>query len=315
MAEAGVMEAGFMKAVRFDEYGGTDVLRVEEVARPEPAEGEVLVQVKAAGINPGEAAIRTGALHALYPATFPSGEGSDLAGVVAAVGAGVSGFAVGDEVVGFTNRRASHAEYALVEAGDLAAKPAGVPWEVAGSLFVAGTTAYAAVRAVALKPGDTVAVSGAAGGVGSLVVQLARRAGAEVIGIAGPANHAWLERYGVQPVAYGDGLAERLRAAADRIDAFIDTFGGGYVKLALDLGVDPDRVDTIADFAAIEEYGVRGEGNGAAATAEVVAELAALAAAGDLDVEIAATFPLEEVRAAFELLEQRHTRGKIVLVP
>jgi len=308
-------QAGVMKAVRFDEYGGTDVLRVEEVPRPEPAAHEVLVQVKAAGINPGEAAIRTGALHELYPATFPSGEGSDLAGVVAAVGAGVAGFAVGDEVVGFTNRRASHAEYVIVEAADLAAKPGAVPWEVAGSLFVAGTTAYAAVRAVALKPGDTVAVSGAAGGVGSLVVQLARRAGAEVIGIAGPANHAWLERYGVRPVDYGDGLAERLRAAADHIDAFIDTFGGGYVKLALDLGVDPSRVDTIADFAAIGTYGVKGEGNSAAATAEVVAELAALVAKGDLDVEIAAEFPLDEVRAAFDLLEQRHTRGKIVLVP
>ncbi|HEU5333477.1 MAG TPA: NADP-dependent oxidoreductase [Actinocrinis sp.] len=304
-----------MKAVRFDGYGGIEVLRVEQVPRPEPAEGEVLVQVKAAGINPGEAAIRTGALHELYPATFPSGEGSDLAGVVAAVGPGVSGFAAGDEVVGFTNRRASHAEYVIAEAGDLAAKPAAVAWEVAGSLFVVGTTAYAAVRAVALKPGDTVAVSGAAGGVGSLVVQLAKRAGAEVIGIAGPANHAWLERYGVTPVAYGDGLAERLQAAADHIDAFIDTFGGGYVKLALDLGVDPSRVDTIADFAAIGTYGVKGEGNSAAATAEVVAELAALVAAGELDVEIAAAFPLDEVRAAFELLEQRHTRGKIVLVP
>ena len=320
MAEAGVMnavttEAATMKAVRFDAYGGIEVLRVEKVPRPEPGDGEVLVRVKAAGINPGEAAIRTGALHERYPATFPSGEGSDLAGVVEAVGPGVSGFAAGDEVAGFTNRRGSHAEYVIVEAADLIAKPGAVPWEVAGSLFVAGTTAYAAVRAVALEPGDTVAVSGAAGGVGSLVVQLARRAGAEVIGIAGPANHAWLEQCGVKPVAYGDDLAERLRAAADHVDAFIDTFGGGYVKLALDLGVEPSRVDTIADFAAIVTYGVKGEGNSAAATAEVVAELAALVAAGELDVEIAATFPLDEVRAAFELLEQRHTRGKIVLVP
>ena len=301
--------------MRFERYGGPEVLEVVEVEVPRPGSGQVLVRVKAAGINPGEAAIRNGLLDERWPATFPSGEGSDLAGIVEAVGPGVSGFAAGDAVAGFTNKRASHAEYVLVEAADLTAKPSELPWEVAGSLFVAGTTAYAAVRAVALKPGDTVAVSGAAGGVGSLVVQLARRAGAEVIGIAGPANHAWLERYGVKPVAYGDGLAERLRATADHIDAFIDTFGGGYVKLALDLGVEASRVDTIADFAAIGTYGVKGEGNSAAATADVVAELAALVTAGDLDVEIAATFPLDEVRAAFELLEQRHTRGKIVLVP
>jgi NADPH:quinone reductase-like Zn-dependent oxidoreductase len=315
MAEPEVMKAAAMKAVRFDAYGGTDVLRVVEVPRPVPGEGQVLVRVKAAGINPGEAKIRDGALHDRFPATFPSGEGSDLAGFVDAVGPGVAGFAAGDEVIGFTDRRASHAQYVLVEAGNLTAKPGGVPWEVAGSLFVAGTTAYAAVRAVALKPGDTVAVSGAAGGVGSLAVQLARRAGAEVIGIAGPANHAWLERFGVKPVAYGEGLAERLNAAADHIDAFIDTHGDGYVKLALELGVDPGRVDTIADFAAIGTYGVKGEGNGAAASADVLAELAALIADGALAVEIAATFPLDEVRAAFEQLERGHTRGKIVLVP
>ena len=308
-------EAEVMKAVRFDAYGGIEVLQVVDVPRPVPGEGEVLVRVKAAGINPGEGKIRDGALHELFPATFPSGEGSDLAGVVAEVGAGVAGLAAGDEVIGFTDRRASHAEYVLVEAGNLTPKPSAVPWEVAGTLYVAGTTAYAAVRAVALKPGDTVAVSGAAGGVGSLAVQLAKRAGAEVIGIAGAANHAWLERYGVTPVAYGDGLADRLRAAADHIDAFIDTHGDGYVKLALDLGVDRSRVNTIADFAAIGAYGVKGEGNAAAASAGVIAELAALVADGALEVEIAAAFPLEQVRAAFELLEQGHTRGKIVLLP
>jgi NADPH:quinone reductase-like Zn-dependent oxidoreductase len=303
------------KAVRFDEYGGIDVLRVAEVALPEPAEGEVLVRVRAAAINPGEAKIREGSLHERWPATFPSGQGSDLAGVVAKTGPGVTGLAAGDEVLGFTDNRASHAEYVVVAAADLIPKPAGLPWEVAGSLFVAGTTAYAAVRAVAPRPGETVAVSGAAGGVGALAVQLARRAGAEVIGIAGPANHAWLTAHGVTPVAYGDGLAERLGDAADHIDAFIDTHGDGYVKLAVELGVARDRIDTIIDFAAIAEYGVKAEGNAAAADADVVAELAGLAAVGDLEVPIAATFPLTEVRAAFEELERGHTHGKIVLLP
>jgi NADPH:quinone reductase-like Zn-dependent oxidoreductase len=235
--------------------------------------------------------------------------------VVAKLGPGVTGFAVGDEVLGFTNRRASHAQFVIVRADELAPKPAKLPWEVAGSLFVAGTTAFAAVRAVELKPGDTVAVSGAAGGVGSLVVQLARRAGAEVIGIAGPANHSWLAGHGVKAVEYGAGLAERLRETAGQIDAFIDTHGDGYVKLALDLGVDRERVNTIIDFAAVAEYGVKAEGNGAAATIEVVAELADLVARGELEVPIAATFPLEEVRAAFELVEQGHAHGKVVLIP
>lgn len=303
------------KAVRFDQYGDINVLKVVAAARPEPGEGEVLVEVKAAGINPGEAKIREGLMHERWPATFPSGQGSDLAGVVAKLGPGVSGFAIGDEVLGFTNRRASHAQFVLVQVDELALKPANLSWEVAGSLFVAGTTAYAAVRAVELKPGDTVVVSGAAGGVGSLVVQLARRAGAEVIGIASPANHDWLAAHGVKPIAYGEGLAERLRETAGRVDAFIDTHGDGYVKLALELGVDRRRVNTVIDFAAVDEYGVKAEGNGAAATIDVVSQLADLLARGELEVTIAATFPLDQVQAAFELLERGHTRGKIVLLP
>ena len=155
---------------------------MRDVERPVPAEGQVLVAVKAAGINPGEAAIRRGVMHDRWPATFPSGQGSDLAGVVAEVGPGVDAFAVGDEVLGFSDQRASHAEFVVVPAENLTAKPASMPWDQAGALYVAGTTAYAAVRAVALAPGDTVAVSGAAGGVGSIAVQLARRAGATVIG-------------------------------------------------------------------------------------------------------------------------------------
>jgi NADPH:quinone reductase-like Zn-dependent oxidoreductase len=180
-------------------------------------------------------------------------------------------------------------------------------------LAVAGSTAFAAVRAVSLKPGDTVAVSGAAGGVGSITVQLAKRAAAEVIGIASPANHSWLAAHGIKPVAYEEGLLDRLREA--RIKAFIDTHGGGYVKLAIKLGVAPDRINTIIDFAAAREYGTRSEGSQSARNAAVLAELAALVASGNLEVPIAATFPLEDVRAAFRQLEQGHTRGKIVLLP
>jgi len=302
-----------MKAVRFDGYGGIDVLHLAEVPVPDPSEGEALVKVKAAAINPGEAKIREGLLHTRWPATFPSGEGSDLAGIVTKAGPGFDRFKVGDEVIGFTDRRASHAEYVLVEAKNLTARPARLPWEVAGSLAIAGSTAYAAVRAVSLQRGETVAVSAAAGGVGTIAVQLAKRAGAAVIGITSPANHEWLAAHGVKPEAYGADLADRLRGAG--IDAFIDAHGGGYVKLAVGLGVSPNRIDTIIDFAAAAEYGVKTEGSGAALNAPLLAELAALAAADNLDIPIAATFPLAQVRAAFSLLEQGHTRGKIVLLP
>ena len=202
-------------------------------------------------------------------------------------------FSAGDEVIGWTDNRASQAEYVVVEEQHLTAKPAGVPWEEAGALFVAGTTAYAAVRAVGLTGGDTVAVSGAAGGVGSIAVQLARQAGATVIGLASEAHHPWLAGHGVIPVAYGDGMADRIRQAASKVDAFIDTFGAGYVQLAHELGVEPSRIDTIVNFEAVARYGVNAEGNAAASTASVLAELAGLIAAGELELPIAATFPLE----------------------
>jgi NADPH:quinone reductase-like Zn-dependent oxidoreductase len=304
------------QAVRYEEYGGIDVLQVVEVDRPVPGPDEVLVRGKAVGINPGEASIRKGLFAERWPSTFPSGQGSDLAGVIEELGPGVDGFAIGDEVIGFTHNRASQAELVVVEAGDLVRRPSAVSWEAAGALFVAGTTAWAAVRSVTLGEGDTVVVSGAAGGVGSLVVQLARRTGATVIGLAGAANHEWLADHGVVPVAYGEGVADRVRAAAPNgVDAFIDTYGDGYVELALELGVKPGRIDTIIDFPAVEKYGVKAEGNMAGASAEVLTELATLIADGHLEVPIAKVYPLTEVRAAYEELERRHTRGKIVLRP
>lgn len=305
-------------AVQFDSYGDIDVLEVREVPTPTPGEGEVLVAVKAAGINPGEAMIRRGFLDDRWPATFPSGQGSDLAGVVAEIGSDVARFAVGDEVLGFTEQRGSQAQFVVVPAEQLTAKPPELPWDVAGGLFVAGTTAYAAVRAVAPKPGDTVAVAGAAGGVGTIAVQLAKQAGATVLGIAGAANDEWLTAHGVVPVNYGDGLAERLTNASPngRVDAFLDFFGGGYVELAVkELGVDPQRVDTIIDFPAIDQFGVKGDGNAQGADATVLSKLAGLIVAGELEVPVAQTYPLDQVREAYRTLEQRHTRGKIVLRP
>ena len=304
------------RAIRFGEYGDVDVLRVEDVPRPAPGPGQVLVEVRAAGINPGEMAIRRGLLHDRWPATFPSGQGSDFAGVVAELGEGVEEIEVGDEVIGFVETRSSQAEFVVAEAENLTPRPDGVSWEAAGSLFVAGATAYASVRAVYPREGETVVVSGAAGGVGSLAVQLAKLSGATVIGLAGEANHAWLRELDVVPIAYGDGVEDRIRAAApDGVAAFIDTFGSGYVDLALRLGVYAGRVNTIIDFAAAEKYNVKSDGSTTASSADVLRELATLVAKGLLEVPIARVYPLDEVHDAYRELEQRHTRGKIVLRP
>jgi NADPH:quinone reductase-like Zn-dependent oxidoreductase len=232
------------------------------------------------------------------------------------VGDGVEACAVGDEVIGFTHDRTSHAELVVVPADHLVRRPPEVPWEVAGALFVAGTTAYAAVRAVAPAAGETVAVSGASGGVGSIAVQLARLAGAKVIGLASEPHHAWLREHGVVPVTYGDGVAQRIREASEgEVDAFVDTFGIGYVDLAIELGVAPERIDTLIDHAAAGRHGAKTEGDLEGGRPEVLAELAGLVASGQLEVPIAATYPLAEVRDAYRELERRHTLGKIVLVP
>ena len=304
------------RAIRFDKYGHRDVLYVAEVPMPTPDAGEVVVEIRAAAINPGEASIREGYLHDRFPSTFPSGEGTDLAGVVTAVGEGVAGWQAGDDVLGWSWSRSSHAEYAAVPADQLVAKPEGLSWEVAGSLNVAGCTAWAAVNAVEPGHGDVVAVSGAAGGVGVFAVQLLALKGARVLGIASEANHEWLRAHEAEPVAYGDGLAERLQAAVPGgVSAFIDLFGPQYLDLALELGVAPERIETIISFERAAAIGAKTEGSGSGTSTAVMAELAQLAAEGKLEVPIAATYPLDAVQDAFAELERRHTRGKIVLIP
>jgi NADPH:quinone reductase-like Zn-dependent oxidoreductase len=235
---------------------------------------------------------------------------------VTEVGEGVERFAVGDEVLGFSWRRSSHATHVSVPTDQLIAKPAGLSWEAAGALYVVGCTAYAAVRAVDVKPGDTVAVSAAAGGVGTVVVQLLGVRGAHVVGIASPENAEWLSSHGAIAVAYGDGLADRLRTAApDGIDAFIDLFGPEYVQLAVDMGIPLRRIETIISFQKAAELGTRAEGSETASNVEVLTEMADLVASGSIEIPIAATYPLDDVAAAYGQLEQRHTRGKIVLIP
>jgi NADPH:quinone reductase len=305
------------KAVMFDEYGGVEVLEVREVPQPKPGPGQVLIAVRAAGINISEAKIRDGSVSQIFPANFPSGQGSDFAGVIDEVGPDVDGFTVGDEVIGFTNGRASHAEYVLAESANLTPKPPNVPWEVAGALFVAGVTGFAAVRAVAPTAGETVVIAGAGGGVGVFATQLTVRTGARVLALASERHHPWLREHGAHPIAYGDGLIARISAAVEDepVAAFIDLVGSGYVETALELGVVKERINTIVDFPGIAKYGVKGEGGAAAASADTLAQLAHLIALGELVVPIQRSYPLADVQAAFTELEAGHIAGKIVLVP
>ena len=302
------------KAVRFDAYGGPEVLQLVDVDLPMPTKQQVVVEVKAAGINPGEGKIRQGLMDNVFPTTFPSGEGSDFAGMITAIGPDVTQFQVGDAVAGFTNKRGSHADYVMVPETQLALKPASVPWEVAGGLFVAGSTAYAAVKAVSVRPGDKVIVSGAAGGVGAIAAQLAAIWGAAVVGIAGEHDQDWLQARHIVPISYSGDVAAKLRRVVPDPDAFVDTVGKGYVMLALDLGIPPERINTIIDFAAAKDHGVKAEGSAAAATAAVLQELLDLIASGQLEVPIAKTFRLEQVADAYRFLETEHHRGKVVLI-
>lgn len=306
-----------MRAVRFDHYGDIDVLEIVDVEKPEPGQDQVRVAVRAAGINPGEVKIRTGELRERWPARFPEGEGSDLAGIVDAVGPGVTAFAVGDEVLGYTNNRASHAEFVLTGSDEIVAKPPALSWPVAGALFVVGTSAYALVHTAEVSANDVVLVSAAAGGVGSLASQWARNLGAAVVGLARPVNHEWLRGYGVVPVDYtGADLAQRVRQALDgrQVTAVLDTYGPQYVQLGMDLGVSPGRIATIADFSA-GERGAKVVQHFAVASPPVLTEIAEALASGRLQMPIAATYPLAEVREAYRDLERGHTRGKIVLLP
>ena len=301
-----------MRAVRFDEWGDRSVLHVAEVPVPEVTPGRVLVRVRAAGINPGESAIRQGA----FGGDLPSGQGTDFAGIVVAVGAEVDGVDEGEEVIGWSWDRASQAEYVSVPAVQVVQKPRLLDWTVAGGLDVIATTAAAAVRAVDPRAGETVVVSGAAGGVGGFVTQLLANEGIDVIAVASEANHEWLRSKRARPVAYGDGLQERItELATNGVDAVIDTHGAEYVRLGIALGVPVDRIETIIAFDEAAEVGAKTSGSADTADPEILGALALEVANGAIEVPVAATYPLDRVQDAFEELEQGHTRGKIVLIP
>jgi NADPH:quinone reductase and related Zn-dependent oxidoreductases len=294
------------RAVRFTRYGGPEVLEVAEVEEPHAGPGQVRVAVRAAALNPFDSKVREGAIPNLVP---PRGQGSEFAGLIDEVGEGVTGHAVGDEVLGWGS--GCQAEFVVARAGNVAAKPSGLDWETASGIGLVGNTAQRATEAVPLTADDTVLVTGATGGVGLLSAQLARRSGARVIGTAREAHHEFLSRLGIVPVAYGPGLAGRLREAAPHgITAVFDSVGAAMVELALELGVPASRINSVADGTGA--YGISTVGGGGKSAA-ALAELARLVDRGELVLPIRAVYPLSEVAAAYEDLESGHGLGKIVL--
>lgn len=303
------------RAVRLDSFGGPEVLKIVEVPAPQAGPGQVRVRVTAAGLNPMDWFMTADADTAVrFGLSLPAGFGTDYAGVVEQVGDGVTGFAPGDRVFGGALSRAV-ADFVVVDAtGGIAANeahhtPDGVDDRTAATLTIAGRTAAAALSVVELGPEDTVLIGGAAGGVGVFAVQLARLAGARVIGTGSATSADFLRELGAEPVAYGEGLLDRVRALAGRgITAAIDLHGTETAHAARALGVPDTRITTIAT----QLDGITAA-NGASAAPGALEKLAHLIATGRLRVPIAAVFPVEQIRTAVELQAGRHVKGKVVI--
>ncbi|MEU6848942.1 NADP-dependent oxidoreductase [Actinacidiphila alni] len=303
------------RAVLLDAFGGPDVLDVREIPAPQAGPGQLRVRVTAAGLNPMDWIMTADAdTAARFGLSLPAGFGTDYAGVVDQVGDGVAGFAVGDRVFGGALSRAV-ADFVVVDpAGATAANeahhtPDGVDDRTAATLTIAGRTASAALAVVAPGPDDTLLIGGAGGGVGVFAVQLARIAGARVIGTGSATSADFLRDLGAEPVTYGDGLVERVRALApDGVTAALDLHGTDTVTAARALGVPDDRICAIA--AQID--GVT-SANGANAAPGALEDIARLVATDRLRVPVAATFPIDRVRSAAELQAARHVHGKVVI--
>ncbi len=305
-----------MKAISYRSYGGPEVLEYTEVPDPKLGPDSVLVKVRAAAVNPVDWKCRQGHLDGALDAVFPVIPGWDVSGVVVRPGAAVPEFAVGDEVIGYVREdflsRGTFAEYVAAPVRTLAPKPRNLTFEEAAGLPLAGLTAYQVLTdALDVKDGDTVLVHAAAGGVGSLAVQLASHAGARVIGTASERNHDYLRELGAEPVTYGDGLADRVRGLAPKgVDAVFDTIGGDTLKASAELLAPGGRLASIADGAVI---GLGGRYCFVRPDAADLRRLTELAEQGVVTVHVDKAFPLEEAADAHRLSEQGRTRGKIVV--
>ena len=304
------------RAVRLESFGGPEVLNLNEIPAPQPGLEQIRGRVTAAGLNPMDWFMTSDAdTAARFGLSLPCGFGTDYAGVVDQVGDGVTEFAAGDRVFGGALSRAV-ADYVVIDVagtiaagGDVHHTPDGVDDRTAATLAIAGCTAAAALAVVKPGPGDTLLIGGAGGGVGVFTVQLARLAGARVIGTGSAASADALRALGAEPVAYGDGLVDRLRALAPAgVTAAIDLYGTETVQAARELSVPDERITTIA--AQVD--GIT-PANGANAAPGAIEEIARLVAAGQLCVPIAASFPVEQIRVAVELQAGRHVHGKVVI--
>lgn len=305
-----------MKAISYSRYGGPGVLEHGDVRDPRVGPDSVLVKVRAAAVNPVDWKCREGYLDGVLQPVFPVIPGWDLSGVVVQPGAAVAEYAVGDEVIGYVREdflsRGTFAEYVAAPVRTLARKPRALSFEEAAGLPLAGLTAYQTlVKALRVGPGETVLVHAAAGGVGSLAVQIARHLGARVIGTASERNHDFVRALGAEPVAHGEGLAERVRGLApEGVDAVLDTVGGDTTRVSANLLAPEGRLVSVADPDVVDHGGrycfVRPD-------PDDLAHLSDLADQGVLTVHVSRTFPLERAADAHRLNEEGRTRGKIVV--
>lgn len=300
-----------MKALQFAEYGDPEVMHVVAVEEPHAGPGQIRIAVRAAGVNPVDWKIRSGAMQQFMPVQLPYVPGSDVAGVVDEVGHGVSGVAVGEEVFGFAVGGGA-AEYAVLE--HFAAKPAEMGWAEAAGLPVAVETAVRALDLLGVSAGQTLLINGAAGGVGTAAVQFARARDAVVIGTASPANHDYLRSLGATPTTYGAGLVDRVRELAPSgVDHAFDAAGAGALPELVELTGSPERVLTIADPQA-QQYGVPYTGGGGQRSYQALGEAARLFAQGRFSMAVTRTFPLADAPQAHLISEQGHVRGKLTLL-
>jgi enoyl reductase len=311
--------------VQYAAIGGPEVLEIAEGPAPRPGAGQVVVEVKAVGVNPIDVKLRAGK-RASSPITTPRGTGSDAAGIVTEVGPGVEGWSPGDAVI-VTGAKGSYATHAVVPASGLNAKPAALSWAQAAGLGIPAATAYQALRSLGVGDGMTVLVHAASGAVGQAAVQFARDLGARVIGTASPANHDRLRQLGAIPIAYGDGLTERVCAVApDGVDRVLDAAGTDEaIEASLELVNDPQHIGTIVRGADAPGWGIQAWSGGSRVPltdeqqtwrAEGIRVAAERAAAGEFDVEIGRTLPLEQAADAHRMIEDGTApRGKLVLLP
>jgi NADPH:quinone reductase-like Zn-dependent oxidoreductase len=301
-----------MKAVRFEQFGGPEVLEIVDLPDPHPGPGEVRIAVRAAGVNASDWKKRKGLMDKELPQTL----GYEAAGVVDEIGDGVADAVVGDRVFGFCVEGAAQAELAVLS--NYAPIPPSLGFADVAALPAAVETATRALDQLGVGSGTTLLVNGASGSVGSAAVQLAVVRGARVIGTASPANHEYLRSLGVEPVAYGQGLLERVRALApEGVDAALDVAGSGVLPELIELaggGGNRAHVVTIADFAGAREYGVRFSSGDAGRALHALAGIGELIESGRLSLPVAQTFPLAQIAQAHRVSEDGHLRGKLVLV-